>query len=302
MDPVDRDKFPDYYELIETPMCLTDIAKKLGNLPLNCLYNDTHAFVADVQLLFANAFKYSFNDRMVYGSVFLAAEHLQSLFEYKCAEIEVGNGNPTRGVDGAIKLPDFCVVCWKNGNAEDFEECVTCKQSFHPKCQFDEGSGSGGACYTVLCPLCREHKTAAGVSTRERVSFVLKVLLLKCTSPSRPAHAMYQLLMKLQSSMTDELYTNTLKFVCELKTTLACFLDKHSKDPNYINFGLALRGEVLSLQTHHLSAENKDCTPATTAAAIAVATDAATTTDAATAATSCMYARIYMCLYMSTCL
>lgn len=55
VEPVDPDEAEDYYEIIETPICMQDIMEKLNN----CEYNHADKFVADLILIQTNALEYN---------------------------------------------------------------------------------------------------------------------------------------------------------------------------------------------------------------------------------------------------
>lgn len=55
VEPVDPDEAEDYYEIIETPICMQDIMEKLNK----CEYNHADKFISDLILIQANALEYN---------------------------------------------------------------------------------------------------------------------------------------------------------------------------------------------------------------------------------------------------
>ncbi|UMM28857.1 hypothetical protein L5515_011505 [Caenorhabditis briggsae] len=55
VEPVDPEEAEDYYEIIETPICMQDIMEKLNK----CEYNHADKFIADLVLIQSNALEYN---------------------------------------------------------------------------------------------------------------------------------------------------------------------------------------------------------------------------------------------------
>jgi hypothetical protein len=60
-NPVDKEDAPDYYEIIQSPMCLANMMTKIDNNE----YNSVLEFVNDVKLIRNNAVEYVLNVDMV---------------------------------------------------------------------------------------------------------------------------------------------------------------------------------------------------------------------------------------------
>lgn len=60
MELPDRAHYPDYYQLIERPICLSQIQTKLAE------YSSVYAFMEEIELLFSNALRYNLEGSQVY--------------------------------------------------------------------------------------------------------------------------------------------------------------------------------------------------------------------------------------------
>lgn len=76
--PVDTEDAEDYYEIIENPMCLTDIMNKIDREQ----YKDKNSFMADIELIRFNAIEYN-PDKDLEGMFLFIRKYLLNFFKVR---------------------------------------------------------------------------------------------------------------------------------------------------------------------------------------------------------------------------
>lgn len=78
-DPVDEKQYPDYHDIIKTPMCLSQVQRKLKSRK----YETLQDLQNDIKLIWSNAIKYNSENSPV-GQL---AKYLDELFNKKLSNI-----------------------------------------------------------------------------------------------------------------------------------------------------------------------------------------------------------------------
>lgn len=84
LHPVNIDELPDYYEVIENPICFSEIREKLDKNE----YAELKAFDADCKLLFQNSKTYNTQKR---SKIYIMTQRLSSLYSSRIADIRANH-------------------------------------------------------------------------------------------------------------------------------------------------------------------------------------------------------------------
>jgi hypothetical protein len=130
-DPVDTTVYEDYLDIIEEPICLSDIRQKLDNGEYS-KYMAYKQFAQDVRKVWRNCKQY--ND--YHSSIWLCANYLSMYFErlYQSWVISFGDGTIPMSHSLARPWETSCRVCLKDDNDEKMILCDHCDAAFHVYC------------------------------------------------------------------------------------------------------------------------------------------------------------------------
>jgi hypothetical protein len=131
IDPVDTKEFDDYLEIVEEPICLSDVETKLDNGEYN-KYNQYKQFAQDMRKIWRNCKLYN-----VYKSpIWHSANYLSMLFERLFQAWVTSFSDGTIPLSNAIARPwePSCRVCLKDENDEQTILCDHCDATYHTYC------------------------------------------------------------------------------------------------------------------------------------------------------------------------
>eukprot|EP01035_Chromulina_nebulosa_P019284 gene19284-25143_t len=130
-DPVDTDVYDDYLEVVEEPMCLSDVRTKLNNNEYGKYWNHVK-FAQDVRKIWRNCKIYN----LYQSQIWYTAHALSMMFE------RLYQGWILSYLDGSIKITDplgcpwesSCRTCLLDENDESLMLCDHCDAAFHTYC------------------------------------------------------------------------------------------------------------------------------------------------------------------------
>lgn len=131
IEPVDTEEFEDYLDIVEEPICLTDVKNKLENNEYN-KYNQYKQFAQDMRKIWRNCKLYN-----VYKSpIWHSANYLSMVFERLFQAWVNSFADGTMPLTNPIARPWelSCRVCLKDENDEKMMLCDHCDASFHVYC------------------------------------------------------------------------------------------------------------------------------------------------------------------------
>lgn len=130
-DPVDTDTYTDYLDVVEEPICLSDIRRKLEKGDYN-KYMAYRQFAQDMRKVWRNCKQY--ND--YHSSIWLCANYLSIYFErlYQAWVMSFMDGSISLAESIGRPWESSCRTCLKENNDDQILLCDHCDAAFHVYC------------------------------------------------------------------------------------------------------------------------------------------------------------------------
>lgn len=130
-DPVDTEEYDDYLDVIETPMCLSDMQGKLERGEYRG-FNFLHKFMTDLRLIWKNCKAYNLYKSQIWHNAHVLAMMTERLYQSWLIVFQDGLIPMTESV--ARPWEPCCRACLRDDNEDKVILCDHCDAQYHIFC------------------------------------------------------------------------------------------------------------------------------------------------------------------------